>query len=444
MSLQLLIVNNKMYFSDYLNDLITIYNEKIAARMIEEEYSREILAALSELIFNLEDLNQIKIYFTEISSPWMNELTVISNNLVNFQSNIEFSTKNEIPNEAKLVTVLQILKVIVSNSYSVITKTSEINLGKKTIITSIFHLLWPHFKTFLQSTSNDVVEITIQIMKYFMRLLKVEFYPYTNEFLQIIINAYSKLPFSSYLYCFEIVLSVVTIDITDLSNNNEEFNLLKSVLGELCKMTFELYLKNTIAFENNPQLTEDIFGLLFKAMKTNPLVVLDSNYFETTLITSINNIDLKRPGSALNVIYFLEKVFSFRSNSIVLKLNSQVSEFYFNKITTIIQKYGEILIYKIFKYLQSSPLEMLLEHLVNLSFNVINAFKKECLVWFINALKELPDNCLTNKEKDKMVDAINILTNEKSTNQDEYEDAQDKYNMYVDMIYNRSMALNYK
>eukprot|EP00340_Litonotus_pictus_P012832 CAMPEP_0170538384 /NCGR_PEP_ID=MMETSP0209-20121228/103278_1 /TAXON_ID=665100 ORGANISM="Litonotus pictus, Strain P1" /NCGR_SAMPLE_ID=MMETSP0209 /ASSEMBLY_ACC=CAM_ASM_000301 /LENGTH=920 /DNA_ID=CAMNT_0010840063 /DNA_START=276 /DNA_END=3038 /DNA_ORIENTATION=- len=487
-SLHTLISHNKTYFVDYLDDLIKIYNEKIKERLVEEDYSKDILSAIIELLFYIDNLDSIKSKLVEICEPWVS--AVVSTSQVITTVNTSKDSKPEI-DTVLLLEQIAVIKAIVSSSYKSIGNLSvplssnnndnsaeeakafySVLAEKRAILSSLFKEFWNSIKLLLQSTNhlivessiqllkffmrgmkadfNDyiqeflgitnhlIVESSIQLLKFFMRGMKADFNDYIQEFLGIICKAYSFQPFSSYLYCFEVTLSVVAPNCDE-----KEFILLKSILDELCKITFGFYLKTPFNYENNPQLTEDIYGMLFRGMKLNPLVVLDSSWFESILTISISNIDLKHPSSALNVVYFLEKVLNFKRNSIIKKLGSEVYNFYFSKVFEIIVKHGETLVYKILNYLQSTPLEMIMDHLVNLSTDVIIQFPNHSKEWFLNCLKLLPENCLTNKEKEKFMVAIgNVI--EASMKGGYSEEAEDEIHCYLRLIYKRCLALNYE
>jgi len=312
----------------------------------------------------------------------------------------------------------------------------ENNKQKKLLLKTIFIEIESTLKIFLQSTNNNLVETTTQLLKFFMRGMKSEFTEnYLSEFLAIVVKCYSIQPFCTYLYYFEIVLSVVP-------NNSEEkqYILLKSVLEELCKITFEFYLNTPYNYENNPTLTEDIFGLLYRGIKKNPLVILDSSYFENLLVISINNIDLKHPGSAMSIINLLENILNFQENKIIKRLGKDIYNFYFSKIYEIILKHGGTLVYKIFSYIQVAPVEIILDHLINLSTDIIYQMKQTSVEWYVEMLKLLPESCLTNTEKQKTLNSIDMMVKCVCNDENPY-DYEDIYRNYCRLIYSRSIAL---
>lgn len=436
-----------------------------------EEYAKDILSAICELVFSINDLKQIEEKFIEICSPWIKEIidsAEETKNLRDYNKNNINSIEVSANFNKNLSEIIYIFKRIILSSYESINyslneiksqgfhndaehndnaprKDSEyikqqiqINSEKKKILSNTFKEIWEPIKILIQSPNSTIVENTIQLLKHFMRGMRVDFNIYMQEYLGLICKAYSLQPFPSYLYAFEVSLSIIPSGC-----DQPEFIVLKSILDELSKITFELYLKTSFNYQNNTQLTEDIFGLYLRCIKLNPLVILDSSYFENILIISINCIDLKHPTSSLNVIYFLEKVITFENNKHIRNLGKDVHSFYYKKISDIILKHGETLILKIFTYLQSVPLEMILEHLINLSLVVIFEFENNCYDWHINCLKSLPDNCLTNTEKDKFAQSIEAIVKLQKSNKDTEIYAAKLVNYYR-TIYNRCLALNYK
>jgi len=100
------------------------------------------------------------------------------------------------------------------------------------IMAVIFIELWTTIKFFFEKFYNDgkIVEALCQIMKHFIRGLGTNFLPYIDQFFAIIINGYSNIPISSYLYSFEIV-------VTSYMNEVSIRDKIKNTLGLLCKQT---------------------------------------------------------------------------------------------------------------------------------------------------------------------------------------------------------------
>ena len=89
------------------------------------------------------------------------------------------------------------------------------------------------------STDSDIVENIIQFIKIYMRGLNDDFIKFIPEYVNCIINGYKLSPISSYLYAFEILVTVFP------RRKEEEIkSLLNNTFNELCKITLSTYIKN--------------------------------------------------------------------------------------------------------------------------------------------------------------------------------------------------------
>ena len=83
------------------------------------------------------------------------------------------------------------------------------------------------------STNKNIVENSIQLIKVYMRGLVDNFITFLPEYVNCIINGYKLSPISSYLYGFEILITVYPN-----RKEKEIQNILNNTFNELCKITF--------------------------------------------------------------------------------------------------------------------------------------------------------------------------------------------------------------
>jgi hypothetical protein len=256
-------------------------------------------------------------------------------------------------------------------------------------------------KIILQKYNNhyDIVEVLTQIIKHFMRGMGSDFKKYLEDYLTLILEGYKINPISSYIYAFEVIATVFV-------NDSSVEDLLKIMLKELCLQTFNFYLTTSEDFENNIHLTEDFFGLLYRIMRLNPLIILDFELFENIIYVSIQNMGISHPDSAKNLIYLLDKIITFHNIPKMKNLDEAILGRYYEKVKSTILKFGEGLVNKIVNYILSVPPNIIFENLKDLSKNLMENYPHESTIWFENSLRLLPQDCLTNSEKEKFVKAI--------------------------------------
>lgn len=236
-----------------------------------------------------------------------------------------------------------------------------------------------------------------------------DFKQFLEEYLTIMLDGYKTIPISSYLYAFEIIVTVFVNDVSVL-------NMLQKSFKELCVQTFTNYLTSMEDFENETQLSEDFFGLLFRLIRLNPFLIFDSELFDNLIYVCINNIGISHPETNKNIIYFLDKIITFQEIKRMKDLDNETLEKYYTKVKNNIKSFGENLVNKIVEYILSVPASMLFDHLKDLIKSLVRAFPEESALWFSKSLKSLPNDCLTNTEKDKFVK--NILNFDDRTMED--------------------------
>ncbi len=291
--------------------------------------------------------------------------------------------------------ILEIIRTIVRSAYdSLSTKQSK-------IFTEIFNELWPVLRIILTRYKDnyDIVEILSQIIKYFMRGMGSDFKIYLEDYMMIILEGYQNTPISSYIYSLEVVASAFVNDLT-------VENLLKVMLKEFCVLTFTQYLRSFEELENNPHLTEDFFGLLYRLIRLNPSIILDFEMFEDVMQVCIQNIHLTHPESSKNLIYFLDKIITFHDIPKMKNMSEQVLGIYYEKMKNTLLKHGDELVNKIINFTLSVPPSIIFENLKDLMKNLMINFPNESKVWFEKYLQTLPQDCLTNTEKEKFIRTI--------------------------------------
>jgi hypothetical protein len=284
------------------------------------------------------------------------------------------------------------IKSIIRSAYDAISVTQS------KIFVEIFHEIWPILRVILLrfKCNYDLIEILIQIMKYFMRGMGSDFKVYLEDYLLILLRGYQGTPISSYIYSLEVVASVF---IKDLSVEN----LLKVMLKEFCVLTFSQYLRTFQELEDNPHLTEDFFGFLYRLMQLNPCIILDFEMFEDVMRVCILNIHLTHPESSKNLIYLLDKIVTFQDIPRMKNMGEEVLNIYSEKVRSTLLKNGDELVSKIISYTLSVPPSIIYDNLKEMIKNIMIQYPNEAAIWFQKYLQTLPHDCLTNSEKDKFI-----------------------------------------
>ena len=134
----------------------------------------------------------------------------------------------------EILAIIQLLDVLKSFSRGCFEGLDNSNIS---IMSEIFKEIWPKIKKIINafSTKCDIIEGIIQLTKYFMRGMKDDFKIYLEEYIKCLIDGYKLSPISSYIYGFEVLLTV-------FSKDNTVRTIIDNLFSEFCQITFDNYL----------------------------------------------------------------------------------------------------------------------------------------------------------------------------------------------------------
>ena len=410
-----LLSKNKEILSQNKNDLIQLYNESIKNNVLDNDKYLAIFNGLIEVIcYGNENEQDIEKNLINIFQQWVIFLIEAKNKAMN--PNSELSAK-EIE---KLIELLVILKNISRASFEGL---SGKNLN---IMQKIFNEIWIHLKTLLIkfSTNNDLVEEIIQLIKYYMRGLKENFIPFIEEYLYCLIEGYKISPISSYLYGFEVLITVY-------GNFNDEKikNMINLMFNELCKITFANYIRNSNDLLTNIQLGEDFFGLMYRILKVSPIFLIDSEMLNKILTISLESLSIDQIQISKNIIILINNLIDCTFSNIfndMKKDNQEKYNFYFNKIQNTIQEFISPLIKEILNVFLLAPPNIIYENIKDLVMNLVSRQQNFCVIYFTEHLTNFPNDVLTNKEKENF---INLIQNFKLE--------EKRFEDYLEILYRR-------
>lgn len=144
------------------------------------------------------------------------------------------------------------------------------------LVQAIYKEVWPLLMHLMDNErAEKIIEKIARFIKYVMRCLKNDFAPFLQDLFNCVLRNFEKEPISSYLYIIEFTTTVF--------NENTEYTIylsetLTKVL-ELCFSYFGKFDSVLQAFEEEPNLTEDFFGMLNRIMKYAPEVMLHVDKF---------------------------------------------------------------------------------------------------------------------------------------------------------------------
>jgi hypothetical protein len=252
------------------------------------------------------------------------------------------------------------------------------------------------------STDKDIAENTIQLIKAYMRGLKDDFIKFIPDYVKCIINGYNLSPISSYLYAYEILVTVFP-----WPKDDQIKSLLCKTFNELCTKTLNGYIKKEFDLNIFVQIGEDFFGLLYRIMNLSPFIL--SELFDNLIDSSLKYIGTQQIQIAKNIMVFLRFVIKFKylkSYKNLAEKNIEEAEQYAIKIQKKIENFSSYLCKIILDIYMEASVEQIRECITELFTEFIEYQKPLVLNGMKIHLVDFPNDILTNKEKNEFIDLI--------------------------------------
>ena len=401
-SAKTLLNKNKRIMSEFKVDLMSLYNEKLKNNVLLNDKYIDIIEGLIEVVCfseknnntsNNNDDDIIKKCIVEIMKPWVLYFKE-AKKLFDGNNNINNISKD---NYKSLNNLLIILKYTSKAIFEGL-KNENIN-----IMFDILVELWPdiYFLFNKISTDSDLVENIIQFIKIYIKGLDKNFIQFIPNYLECIINGYKLKPISSYLYGFEILITI------DQLINSEQINpILNNTFNQLCQITLFGYIKNMKDKDAFIDIISDFYGLLYRILKHNPPILLNSELFDEIIKTGFDNYNTKEIELSKNIISFFSKTISYENLPFFKDIKNKdinIYQKYKNIIQKKIENFSFLICEKILKTFLDVPIESILEYNNDLLKDFI-IYQK---VLVINGMKHymqyISNDILTNKEKEEFI-----------------------------------------
>ena len=416
-----LLTNNREMMSELKKELLILYEQKLKNNILKSEKYLDIVEGIIKVVTYTDDKNNDKnndynikkAIVIQIMKSWVLNLA---------EAKLLLEKNNSLsPEESNiLMKLLIILKTI---SKAIFEGLSKENIN---IMHEILNEIWPMIIFILNkmSTNSDIVEDVIQLIKVYMRGLSNNFVKFIPEYVNSIINGYKLYPISSYLYAFEILVTVFPD-----TKEAEIKGILNNTFNELCKITFNRYIKKEFDLNIYSEIGEDFFGMSFRIMKMSPTILIDSDMFINLITISLKYIKTTQIQIAKNIIIFFQNIIKYEKLNFFKKMeneNKSIYDKYKNALQKIINEFSPILCEKILGIYINSSVEQITECVNELFIDFI-VFQKDLVLKGMEIhLKNIPNDILTNKEKINFIKLI-----------DEFSVKEEDFKDFIDNFINR-------
>jgi N12 class adenine-specific DNA methylase len=237
-----------------------------------------------------------------------------------------------------------------------------------------------------------------------MRGLVNNFIKFIPEYVNCIINGYKSSPISSYIYAFEILVTVFP-----RRKEQELRNILNDTFNKICNITFSNYIKKLSDLDIYVQIGEDFYGMLYRTMKQSPRIIIENEILEGLINISVNYMSTNQIQVAKNIIVFFQYFIKFQNSNFfeeMIKEDNILAENCKKIVQDKINKFGDILCQKILQIFINTSIGQIIEDLTEL-FIIFISCQKTLVIRGMNIyLKDCPNDILTNKEKKQFINLI--------------------------------------
>jgi hypothetical protein len=263
------------------------------------------------------------------------------------------------------------------------------------LVYNLFKNLWPTLRSLVSDfqKSDNAVEEICRIVKHAIKKLSKAFAEFLEDFLQIIVGQFSQFKHSSYLYMAEQLVKIFGKENMYQSTMIQVFNtLVNSCL---------VVLNSVDALENNPELTEDFFGMVSRNIVHLELAVVRTEVFENVVVLAKAGVGLQHYEAAKCLYGFLEAS---------LEYCHKEGRFYDQATENRLLIHYQDILKALFKTLVNNVPGQIYQEIEDLMYKILLV---ECgPAWLQIALVDVPHDCLTEGEKKRFLnecqDARNI------------------------------------
>ena len=402
-----LLTKTKEIMSEFRLDLLSLYETKLKNKILDNsKYLYIVEGIITVVTYSDKNKNNYDIIKNTIVS--IMQLWVIS--LQEAKTLLEKNNQLSPEDDKKLNELLIILKNISRAAFEGLFEDNKI------IMYEILVEIWPSIIFILNkmSTNINIVENIIQFLKIYMRELKDNFIQFIPEYVKCIINGYKLSPISSYLYAFEILVTVFPMPKT-----KEIKIILNNTFNEFCKITLNGYIKKEFDLNIFVNIGEDFFGMLYRIINISPLLLLENEECDNIIQTSLNYINTPQIQISKNIMTFFSYIISFKESKSFQKIK-EIDNITSEKCQKIIQNrinnFSSILCKKILDIFIEATVEQIRENVTELFLDFIKYQKSLVINGMQMHLKDVPNDILTNKEK---IDFINLINKYSKENKNE-------------------------
>lgn len=372
---------NRNALSPFSEDLLKskVYPVAAVSLGMPEGPRESILEGVGWVLLQSDTEEQLRSRLEEFCAPFANRLNKLAGDLAS-------STTDDtvIPMQTAMLTEVQGILSI----FGTLFKSSLTTSSSPAVVYFIFNQVWPFVVYFARNfgSSEELIEKVLRIVKHSMRKCRELFASQLTDIVSLITLGFSSHPFSAYLYTAEQLVRTY-------GNETTCFEMLSSLFLTLTQ-TATRVLSSFQAIQENPEITEDFFGMVVRYINYCPPAVLQSTALSSIIHCAKLGIGIEQADAANCLYGFISKLLTFADETSI--------NFTPMGLEDIKQQFADIEILVVRALVKGMP-RIVVESIIDLLVCIQKVFAGER--WLVNAvLTEIPHDCMTDLEKMKMLE----------------------------------------
>jgi len=169
---------------------------------------------------------------------------------------------------------------------------------------SVFHKIWPSMAMVTKGfcESPKIAEKVAKFFKIVIRELDQEFKPHLEEFLQLMVDCFQRSSMSPFMYAAGIAVQVFA------KKDPAHHQQYGQVVEALCSKVQQI-LMSMDEFIGNPDIVEDYFIMIDRAIRTMPLTWVPSTHFPVSIAFAANGVLIEHRQANGSLLIYLESTF---------------------------------------------------------------------------------------------------------------------------------------
>ncbi|KRX09297.1 Armadillo-type fold [Pseudocohnilembus persalinus] len=361
-------------------------------------YNQQILTGITQAVCS--DDQTIEKYLVNLCMPYVQKLT----NILQNKDNLEQGESYDDTLVDQLYQLTNIIRTLPQRDTGF----------PHELVAQIYREIFPSIKQIIQTEKKEkIIEYVVRFIKHVMRCINIDFSPFLKDLFEVVLPQYENFPISSYLYLIEI-----TVTVFGQSAEFQQFlvNVLKNIFT-ITNQHFLSYGNYWAAFQEDPYISEDFFGLWSRILSYSPEVMLKLEIFEPLM-------QIFAQGVMVENLKVGKAMFSLAENFYLLFKQEKFSkipqdkQIYYEPFRNNLIQHSQHLMSRLLYAITQFPPDPLQPYILDIVLGQIQAFPQQAQNWFFHSCQQqFGVDILTKNEIQNVIQRFPEANTEKGENE---------------------------